>query len=147
MDNVRNLVREILEKGYLLSLATVDKDGVWVSDVVYVNDDDFNIYWLSLPTTRHSKAIASNPNVAATITTSTRPGEEDEGVQIEGVAEKISGNILEMASKHLIKRGKPAPKKSGEIFEPGQSWYRLKPRRIELIYEKLFRREKKVLEF
>ncbi len=147
MDDIRRIVREILEKGYLLSLATVDGGGVWVSDVIYVNDESLSLYWLSLPTARHSRAIALNPKVAASITISARPGEKDEGLQIEGVAEKIDDDILEMSAKHLAKRGRPAPKKAGEIFEPGQSWYRLKPKKIELIYEKLFGREKKVLEF
>ena len=147
MDEIREIVRKVLEQGYLLSLATADNTGIWVADVVYVNDKDFNIYWLSHHDTRHSKAIMKNPSVAGTITISNNPGEQDVGLQIEGQAEKIEGDILLIAKKHLAKRGKPAPTKEGEIFETGQSWYRMKPKKIELIHEPIFGRIKKALDF
>ena len=47
-----------------------------------------------------------------------------------------------MTIKHRQKRGKPPPAKPGEILDPGESWYRLKPAAIELIYEPLFGFEK-----
>jgi len=40
--NLRKLVKQILDKGYLMSLATVDGSGPWVSDVIYVADDIAN---------------------------------------------------------------------------------------------------------
>jgi uncharacterized protein YhbP (UPF0306 family) len=42
------IAKEILEKGHLMSLATVDDGGVWVADVVYIYDDNFNIYFQEL---------------------------------------------------------------------------------------------------
>ena len=58
-----DLIKEILEKCYLMSLATLDDGGVWVSDVIFVHDEDLNIYWISDPDVRHSKAIIKDNKV------------------------------------------------------------------------------------
>ena len=31
--------------------------GIWVADVIFIHDDDLNVYWMSHPECRHSKAI------------------------------------------------------------------------------------------
>ncbi len=49
MTSIRLLVQEILEKGYLLSFATLDERGVWAADVIYVHDDSFTLYLLGIP--------------------------------------------------------------------------------------------------
>ncbi|MDP3762541.1 MAG: pyridoxamine 5'-phosphate oxidase family protein, partial [bacterium] len=85
--NIEQLIKEVLNKGYLMSLATLDDGGVWASDVIYVYDDDLNIYWMSYPNVRHSEAILKNPKVAGTITASEQSGEEL-GIQFDGIAEK-----------------------------------------------------------
>lgn len=144
MREVEKLIKDILERGYLMSLATVDKSGPWVADVIFV-PMGFNLYWLSEEKTRHSQAILKNPKVAVTITLSNKQGEDNIGLQIEGNAEKIDGDILEIATKHRLKRKKPAPKTLGEILGPGESWYKLTPKKIELIYEPKWGFKKKVL--
>lgn len=95
--------------------------------------------------TRHSQAISKNHIVAATITISNNPGEKNIGLQIEGIAEKVEGDMLEVARQHRKKRGKPEPEKEGETLDEGKSWYQLKPTKIELIYEPLFGFEKKII--
>lgn len=146
MKEIKELVFSVLEKGFLMSLATVDESGPWVSDVIYVHDDKLNLYWLSKMITRHSKAIEKNPKVAATITVWQKQGDKNVGLQIEGVANKVEGDILEMAVKHRLKRNKKVPTKEGEILEVGESWYKIKPTKIELIYELLYGFNKKKLE-
>lgn len=145
MTDLRALVQSILEQGYLMSLGTADGGGVWVSDVIYLHDKDFHIYWLSDSAARHSKAIQENPWVAATITVSNNAGEVNVGLQIEGVAEKLEGNNLVLATQHRLKRKKAPPTRDGEV-EEGESWYRLRPTKIEIIHEPAFGFEKKVLE-
>lgn len=145
MKTIKDLVVEVLEGTYLMSLATVDESGPWVSDVVFVTNEKFEIFWFSRTDARHSVAITKNPKVAGSITKSTNQGEENVGIQFEGIAEKVDGDILEMAEKHLKKRKKPAPRSEGEIFKPGQSWYKLIPSKIELIYEPYFGFEKQEL--
>ncbi|MBI4059532.1 pyridoxamine 5'-phosphate oxidase family protein [Candidatus Giovannonibacteria bacterium] len=144
-EDIKQLIKEVLEKGYLMSLATLDEGGVWVADVIYVHDGDFNIYWISSPVTRHSQAIIKNSRVAGTITVS-GPGEDNLGIQFEGVAEKVDGERPDLALRHYAKRGKPAPKENEDVLE-GDSWYILKPAKIELINEKLFGFEKQKLSF
>jgi hypothetical protein len=73
----------------LISLGTVDDGGVWVADLIYVSDDDLNIYWMSSPQYRRSLAIDKNCRVAGTITISQTPGSKDLGVQLCGVATKL----------------------------------------------------------
>ncbi|TSC82553.1 MAG: hypothetical protein G01um101420_220 [Parcubacteria group bacterium Gr01-1014_20] len=134
--NLKDLIKEVLEKGYLMSLAVQDDGGVWVSDVIYIHDEDLNIYWMSDPDVRHSKAIGRTSPVAASITISDR-GENNLGLQFEGVAEKIAGARHDLATKHYLKRNKPIPNESDDVLE-GDSWYVIHPRKIELINEKLF---------
>jgi len=145
VKDTRKLIKELLEKGYLMSLGINDESGPWVADVIYVFDEDFNLYWLSEIITRHSQAILKNNKVAGTITISNKGGEANMGIQFEGIAEKVEGDVFEMAKQHRRKRGKPEPEKIGEIVEEGESWYKIKPIRIELIYEPLFGFDKRTL--
>ena len=140
-NNVKQLIEEVLNKGYLMSLASQDDGGVWVSDVIYIYDDELNIYWMSDPEVRHSQAVIKNPRVAGTITVSGK-GEDNLGIQFEGTVEKIDGARRDLALKHYAKRGKSIPKETDDVLQ-GDSWYILKPKKIELIYEKLFGFDKK----
>ena len=142
--DLRDLIEEVLSNGYLMSLATLDKSGVWVSDVIYIYDENFNIYWMSDPEVRHSKALLENNKVAGTITVS-GPGENNLGIQFDGEAEKVDGARFDLAKKHYLKRKKLPPKEQDDVLQ-GDSWYVLKPKTIELINEKLFGFEKKKLE-
>ena len=142
--DVKSLILDVLEKGYLMSLGTQDDGGVWVSDVIYIFDEGLNIYWMSSPNVRHSKAIIVNPKIAGTITANL-PKEDNLGIQFEGIAEKIEGARYDLALKHFIKRKKPEPKETDDVLY-GSSWYLLKPKSIELIYEKYFGFKKQKLE-
>lgn len=146
MEETRKLIEKILEKGYLLSLATIDDGGLWVSDVIYVHDSDLNIYWLSQTNTRHSQAILKDNRVAGSITISNNPDENEIGLQLEGTAEKVNGDVFKMAVKHRQKRRKPEPTQEDEILDEGESWYRMKPSKIELLYQPLFGFEKRGIE-
>lgn len=142
--DIKNLIKEVLEKGYLMSLGTVDQGGIWVSDVIYIFDDNLNLYWMSDPDVRHSKAILKNQKVAGTITINL-PKEDNLGLQFEGLAEKIDGARYDLAKKHYTKRKRPEPEEIDDVLE-GDSWYQLKPSKIELIHEKLFGFKKQRLE-
>jgi uncharacterized protein YhbP (UPF0306 family) len=96
MLDLRERTGEVLEKGYLISLGTVDDNGVWVADVIYVYDHELSIYWMSSPQSRHSLAIEKNSTISGTITASQTPGEKDFGVQLCGVAAKL-GKIVKPA--------------------------------------------------
>lgn len=143
-NDIKTLIQEVLSKGYLMSLATSDNGGLWVCDMIYIHDDNLNIYWMSDPQARHSQAIHKNASVAGTITASSQ-GEDNLGIQFEGVAEKIEGKRHDLALKHYKKRNKPKPKETDDVLQ-GDSWYVIKPKSIDLICERLFGFKKQKLE-
>lgn len=136
-------VLEILSKGHLMSLATFD-DSLWVSDLIYIYDDDLNIYWMSDPNVRHSKAILENNFIAGTITISNYSKEPNLGIQFSGKAIKIDGPRYDLAIKHLRKRNYPKPKEEDDVLE-GDSWYMLVPQKIDIIDEDKYGYDKKSL--
>ncbi len=144
MEDVRKLVTEVLDAGYLMSLATIDASGAWASVVVFIHDADFNLYWLSLPTRRHSVAVENDPRAAATITLAQKHGDEKIGLQVSGRAERLSSAPAEIVEAY----GRRMQKTSidGQVFAPGQAWYVLRPTKIDLIHQPLFGYEKKFLE-
>lgn len=137
MIDLLTLTREALSASYLMSLGVVDAEGPWVADVIFVHDDDCNMYWMSTTDRRHSIAIESNPNVAAGITVTKAPGEPDIGVQMSGVAEAIDSVPRDVALRYFRKRNKPEPAEDFIVLEEHQ-WYVLRPARIELIDEAHF---------
>jgi len=39
MESVRSRIKEVLDCGHLMRLATFDSGGVWVADLVYISDE------------------------------------------------------------------------------------------------------------
>lgn len=137
--NLVDRVKKVLNESHLMSLGTFDDDGVWVADIIFLYDDSLNIYWLSSPDCRHSRAILKNDKVAGTITYSNKKNEANLGLQIEGKAERLEGIRPDLILKHLTKRGHKMPdmSKALEILD-GDCWYILTPTKIELIDEENF---------
>lgn len=140
--DIKSLIIEVLDQGYLMSLGVQDEGGVWVSDVNYVFDEDLNIYWMSEPHFRHSKAILKNNNVAGAITVSS-PKEDNFGIQFSGVAKKLDGQRYDLIKRYCKKKNKPDPIE-GEDWLEGYSWYVLKPNKMELICERYFGYDKQI---
>ena len=142
IPNLKEQIIEVLQQGHVLSLGTLDNQGVWVADVIYVHDNELNIYWMSYESTRHSKAIKINQKVAGTITV--REKEDDLGLQIEGRAHATQ-STRELLDKYQQKRNRPSSKNEEEILN-GRKWYCLKPTLIQLLNKKEFGYEKKTLQ-
>ncbi|NNN20841.1 MAG: hypothetical protein HKL80_02400 [Acidimicrobiales bacterium] len=102
--DIKHLVNEYLSRTRMLQLATCLNDQPWNCTVYYAFDDDWNIYWISTPDRRHSKEIVINPKVSGAIAFSQEPYPKDgvQGLQFEGVAEMLSGDEEEKASKFYI---------------------------------------------
>ena len=142
-ESLKALVCDVLNRGYVMSLGVSDEDGPWVADVLFLHDDDLNIYWVSSRYTKHSTAIGQSAPVAASITASDGSnGAPEAALQISGIAERIAGPLPEMGARHRTKRGKRVPPPGEDFIEPHESWYRLKPQRIELIYAEKFGRDR-----
>jgi len=70
-------------------LATAGHDNVPHASVIhYVADDDFNIYFLTLPSSRKYQALLAHPQVAFTTLREDVP----QTIQIEGMAQDISNS-------------------------------------------------------
>ena len=86
------LIRSYLPRGRMMQIATVADGQPWICTVYYVEDDDMNLYWLSLPTRRHSQEIAKNNKIAVAV-----PVKFDKpvvGIQAEGTAEAVADKAV-----------------------------------------------------
>lgn len=136
-EDLKSLVREVLRDGFVMNLGVADAEGPWVAPVVYVVDDDFNLYWISVPECRHSQAIAQNPAVAASVI-ATHDTDNERALQLTGTVAQLDGPLLDLEQRLQKKRGLPIPKFRGEILTDGYVWYKLTPDRFEIIYNTLF---------
>ena len=105
MDVAEQIKKYINGDSRMMQIATLDGDQPWICTVYYVADDDLNLYWLSLPSRRHSQEIAKHDKVAATI-----PVKFEQpiiGVQVEGVAEEVTDKtiIASVMKKYVAKYG------------------------------------------
>lgn len=81
---------KFINKHYVLTLATVDGDGMpYVANCFYAYDSARNIFiFTSDTTTRHGGHMATNPHVALSIPLETRIVGRVQGIQICGIAER-----------------------------------------------------------
>jgi nitroimidazol reductase NimA-like FMN-containing flavoprotein (pyridoxamine 5'-phosphate oxidase superfamily) len=86
--------RAVIESNRYLTLGTADAEGLpWVSPVWYATADCRHFYWVSSPEARHSRNIASRPQVSFVIFDSqVQPGSAD-AVYISAVAEQVVDDL------------------------------------------------------
>lgn len=137
MTEIETLIREIYQEGFVVNLGVADAEGPWVAPVVYVFDDDLNLYWVSLPDARHSRAIKANGRVAATIVVS-HETKHERALQVEGNAILLNDMLLEREQRLERKRGVAVPAKAGESLVKGHQWYKLMPTKIGLLHSEKF---------
>lgn len=89
IQDVEGAIRKYLPNIIHMSLATSRDNKPWVCEVHYAFDDDLNLYFRSLQSTRHGLEIAANPNVAGSIVTQHMAAEKPRGVYFEGIAELL----------------------------------------------------------
>ena len=90
-----DLARRVIDANSYMALGTADEDGhPWVSPVWFASEDYRQFHWVSSPEARHSRNLASRPEVAIAIyDSSTVPGSA-EAVYMSGRAEELSGAEL-----------------------------------------------------
>lgn len=132
--NARENALAYLRAHNVMSVATNGPEGLWAAAVFYVNDD-FVLYFLSAPTSRHSVNIAANPRVAVTIQQEYDDWRAIKGIQLEGVVSRLEG--LEQARAILL-YGKKFPIVANIARAPTEiaqafarvAWYRITPTRV-----------------
>ncbi len=96
-------IRQYLADGQLIQLATVHNGRPWVATVYFVADTSLNLYWLSLPTRRHSMEIMEDKRVAIAIVIKT--DKPVIGLQGEGTVEVVThaGTVQGVMEKYTAK--------------------------------------------
>jgi uncharacterized protein YhbP (UPF0306 family) len=104
----QDVIKQYLLERYMMQLATVSGDQPWVCTVYFVVDENFNLYWASLPSRRHSREIADHPKVAVAVPAVFVKGKPIAGLQIEGEAYVMNDTpaIKPIAEKYAKKFGR-----------------------------------------
>lgn len=82
------LIKEYLPTGKTMQIATTQDNKPWICTVYYVADELQRLYWLSLPTRKHSKQLADNDKIAIAI--AIKPDKPVVGIQAQGCAEPVT---------------------------------------------------------
>lgn len=90
MSALRETVLDYLRTHHAMTIASQGEQGVWAATVFYVNDE-FRLYFLSAPTTRHIRNMAHDARIAITIQEDCADWHEIKGIQAEGRAVEIGG--------------------------------------------------------
>jgi nitroimidazol reductase NimA-like FMN-containing flavoprotein (pyridoxamine 5'-phosphate oxidase superfamily) len=87
--DVEKIVREYIDKSIHISLGTCRDNKPWVCELHFVYDDQLNLYFRSLKTSRHSQDIAQNPKVAGNIVRQHKVDDYPHAIYFEGTAEIV----------------------------------------------------------
>ena len=87
---VKNTILEYMKEHNTVSLAT-EKDGIPHAATVFYVNIEFNLYFLSSPSSRHGENFSHNPRVSATINEDYSNWLTIKGIQLEGLVENIGG--------------------------------------------------------
>jgi len=60
-------LKTFLQRETVLTLSVNDDQGLWTAPVLYVADDDLNLYFLSATSTRHIASLPEDGRIAASI--------------------------------------------------------------------------------
>jgi uncharacterized protein YhbP (UPF0306 family) len=123
------LIKEHLPTGKTMQIATSQDNQPWICTVYYIADELQRLYWLSLPTRKHSKQLAQNDKVAVAIAVKTdkpvigiqargcvepvtEPGEVKHVMQLyaakyAGAGKDFYDNFVEGANQHVLYRFTP----------------------------------------
>ncbi len=89
-EKLKQLIKDYLKEAKMMQLSTSIDNQPWVCNVWFATDSDFNIYWFSSETRRHSKELLKNNKVAAAIVLSQTPKDPPRGLQLQGVAQVLT---------------------------------------------------------
>jgi uncharacterized protein YhbP (UPF0306 family) len=85
-------VRAFVAEQHTLTLSTLGPDGQpQAADVYYAESADLNLYFVSIPGSRHAANIGRDPRVAATIHADSARWRDIRGVQLEGTCARLGG--------------------------------------------------------
>ena len=96
----------LIERERFMTLATADPDGrPWASPVWYAPDGPFELLWVSRPGARHSRNLATRPELGIVIFDSTQTPGEVEAVYMEARAEETDPQRIAIFSRRSVAQG------------------------------------------
>ena len=104
-----------------MALSTIGTDGPWTAPVQYRYNEKLDLFFLSMPDTKHVRHILSDPRVSVAIYGYPGPPGGNLGLQISGKAEHLAG----------------------ESSASGWQNFKIKPREIWCFDSRVFGRERR----
>lgn len=95
--DVKQLITGYLQEARLMQVATSKDNQPWACSVYFAFDENLHLYWISLPSTRHSEEIMANEKVAGTIVLPHIPGQKPRGIQFQGTAQQAKEDDMQKA--------------------------------------------------
>lgn len=137
MTEIKSLIIDYLDKARMMQVATSNNGQPWACTVYFAYDEDLNLYWISLPSRRHSLEIAQNPKVAGAIVLPHTPGDDVRGIQFEGEAAALYGEDAREGMNYYSSRYKMDAERVAKIVDDtdGHVCYKIKPRAFVLFDE------------
>ena len=104
------IARAVLDDNSYMTLATADESGVpWASPVWFATEDYHQLYWLSAPSTRHSRNLAVRPELSIVVFDSTVQPLSGQAVYMMATAKQVPEADLEpgldVYSRVSVRRG------------------------------------------
>lgn len=110
---LKKVIEKDIREARMMQVATSVNGQPWNCTVYYASDDALNLYWISMPDTRHSLELGMNSKVSVAI-----PVKFDDmtvrGLSLEGTAEEIT-------DAEIIKE---KVKLYSDKFSRGDDWYK-----------------------
>jgi Pyridoxamine 5'-phosphate oxidase len=95
-DALSNHARSVIDSNRYMVLGTAEEAGhPWVTPVWFASEDYRQFYWVSSPAAKHSRNLASRPEVAIAIFDSSVPVGGAQAVYMKGLAKELTGDELE----------------------------------------------------
>ena len=124
-----------LESHNVLTLATCGPQGPWAAALFYVSRD-FDLYFLSAPSTRHIVNLMIQPQTAATIQEDYDQWSHIRGIQLEGTARPVADDerpeVIQRYQRKFPIVGENAPEEIARAMAK-TTWWKLTAERVYFI--------------
>ena len=91
-EKLKTYILDYLAKNRRMTLATSENNVPWAATVMFAYDPDLNLYFISVPDSRKTKNLETNPRVSGAINEFQKTPGKILGVQLEGTAEILDKN-------------------------------------------------------
>ena len=130
--DIEKIIREYIDKTIHMSLGTSRDNKPWVCEVHFGYDQSLNLYFVSLPETRHCSEITVNPQVAGNIVKQHDLTESPKGIYFEGTATVLDAPTTEEIESYCTRLNRDIAELSEKLSEAGghrmykiavENWY------------------------